>query len=32
MAGNILDAQIEGYNEIALIDFRIFELRDDESV
>ena len=30
MAGSILDAQIEGYNEIALIDFRIFELRDDE--
>ena len=30
MAGNILDSQIEGYNEIALIDFRIFELREDE--
>ena len=30
MAGNILDAQIEGFNEIALIDFRIFELREGE--
>ena len=30
MAGNILDSQIEGYNKIALIDFRIFELREDE--
>ena len=31
MAGNLLDSQIEGYNEIALIDFRIFEMRDGES-